>query len=139
MLKAALSRSIPSNVGRLAATLHGPIIGGGLPFHPAALRAAAPSLAVDPPEEQRRFMSKYLSKSATKRLGLTSKRVRRHLNKGYGSTKEGKFVKGNKFRMIKSMMLELVVPDLTGFKLKPYIAASVPREPPEQRAPTPGN
>ena len=63
-----------------------------------------------------RFMSKYLSKSATKRLPLTTKRARKGFYKGNGATKEGHWVKG-KYQMDKDKMLELIVPDLTGFRV----------------------
>jgi hypothetical protein len=80
---------------------------------------------------QMRHMSKYLSKSAGKRLPLTPKHVRKGFYKGNGSTKEGKFTgKAGRFVLDKEMMLELVVPDLTGFQLKPYIARTVPKKPP---------
>mmetsp|Transcript_10125 Transcript_10125/g.20200 ORF Transcript_10125/g.20200 Transcript_10125/m.20200 type:complete len:141 (+) Transcript_10125:4656-5078(+) len=78
-----------------------------------------------------RFMSKYLSKSATKRLPLSPKRAKKGYYKGNGSTKEGYFGKGGKFVVDPSKRLELVVPDLTGFNLKPYVAQKVPRYPPE--------
>mmetsp|Transcript_17032 Transcript_17032/g.16456 ORF Transcript_17032/g.16456 Transcript_17032/m.16456 type:complete len:110 (-) Transcript_17032:378-707(-) len=80
-----------------------------------------------------RFMSKYLSKSATKRLGLTTKRARKGFYKGKGGTTEGHFGKGGRFIIDRSKMLELVVPELEGFKLKPYIAKTVPKWAPEAR------
>lgn len=80
---------------------------------------------------QMRHMSKYLSKSAGKRLPLSPKHVRKGFYKGNGSTKEGRFTgKAGRFVLNKDMMLELVVPDLTGFQLKPYIARTVPKKPP---------
>ena len=66
----------------------------------------------------RRFMSKYLSKSATKRLPLTSKRARKGYYKGNGATKEGRLTSKGKFIVDPSKQLELVVPDLTGFKVR---------------------
>lgn len=83
---------------------------------------------------QVRFMSKYLSKSARKRLPLTTKRASRGgFYKGKGGTKEGRLTSKGKFIVDPLKRLELVVPDLTGFKLKPYIAASVPKYPPEKQ------
>jgi len=78
-------------------------------------------------------MSKYLSKSAGKRLPLSTKHVRKGYYKGKGATKEGTFRgKAGRFVMDKDRMLELIVPDLTGFKLKPYIANTVPKWAPEE-------
>ena len=83
---------------------------------------------------QVRCMSKYLSKSARKRLPLTTKRASRGgFYKGKGATKEGRLTSKGKFIVNPLKRLELVVPDLTGFKLKPYIAASVHKHPPEKR------
>ena len=63
-------------------------------------------------------MSKYLSKAATKRRPLNTKRAGKGYYKGKGSTKEGTFTgRAGRFVMNPSMMLELVVPDLTGFKV----------------------
>ena len=88
---------------------------------------------------QVRFMSKYMSKSARKRMPLTTKRASKGgYYKGKGGTKEGRLTSKGKFIADPLKKLELIVPDLTGFKLKPYIAASVPKKPPELRKdPTP--
>mmetsp|Transcript_930 Transcript_930/g.1278 ORF Transcript_930/g.1278 Transcript_930/m.1278 type:complete len:114 (+) Transcript_930:93-434(+) len=80
-----------------------------------------------------RFMSKYLSKSATKRVPLTTKRARKGFYKGKGGTKEGRLTSKGRFIFDPLKVLNLIVPDLTGFKLKPYIAATVPKLPPEGR------
>lgn len=85
-----------------------------------------------------RFMSKYLSKSRTKRLPLTTKKAGKGFYKGNGATKEGHRIKGGKFRLDPEKMLQLMIPDLEGFKLKPYIASGVPRTAPENRPPPPG-
>lgn len=83
---------------------------------------------------QTRSMSKYLSKAAKKRLPLTTKRASRGgFYKGKGGTKEGRLNSKGRFIVNPLKRLELVIPDLTGFKLKPYIAASVPKFPPEQQ------
>ena len=81
---------------------------------------------------QVRYMSKYMSKSAKKRMPLTTKRASRGgFYKGKGGTKEGRLTSTGKFVVNPLKRLELIVPDLTGFKLKPYVAASVPKYPPE--------
>jgi hypothetical protein len=91
--------------------------------------------------------SKYISKSRTKRLPLTTKRVGKGYNKGNGARKEGVLdSKGNielisvllksafdavvllgRFRLVKDMRTELIVPDLTGFTLKAYVAPGAKR------------
>ncbi len=78
-------------------------------------------------------MSKFLSKAAKKRVPLTSKRARKGFYKGNRATKEGHVNSKGRFIVDKSKRLELIVPDLQGFKLKPYIAATVPKFPPETR------
>ena len=83
--------------------------------------------------ESRRFMSKYLTKAATKRLPLTNKKVKKGYYKGTGATVEGRITSKGKFIADPMKKLQLVVPDLEGFKLKPYIASAVSKLPPEQR------
>lgn len=78
-------------------------------------------------------MSKFLSKAATKRVPLTSKRARKGFYKGNRATKEGHVNSKGRFIVDKSKRLELIVPDLEGFKLKPYIAATAGKFPPETR------
>ena len=113
-------------------------------------------------------MSKYLSKAGKKRLVLTTKRASKGFYKGKGGTKEGRLTSKGKFIVDPMKRLELVVPDLTGFKvrfpycmiswstassvllvnvnvcltfpdrtaplqLKPYIASTVSRFPPEEQ------
>ncbi len=64
-------------------------------------------------------MSKFLSKAATKRKPLTTKRAGKGYYKGNRCTKEGTFSgRAGKFVVDKSSMLELVIPDLTGFKVR---------------------
>jgi large subunit ribosomal protein L41 len=69
-------------------------------------------------QQQQRFMSKYLSKSATKRLPLTTKRAGKGYYKGKGGTKEGKITSKGKFRVDKSKRLQLIVPELEGFMVR---------------------
>lgn len=78
-------------------------------------------------------MSKYLSKAAKKRIPLNTKRVGKGFYKGKGGTKEGRLTSKAKFIVDPLKRLELVVPDLSGFRLKPYIASTVSRFPPEER------
>uniref|UniRef100_A0A7S2PDC7 Uncharacterized protein n=1 Tax=Leptocylindrus danicus TaxID=163516 RepID=A0A7S2PDC7_9STRA len=83
---------------------------------------------------QSRDFSKFLSKSARKRLPLTSKRAKKGYVKGKGCTREGRNTSKGGFVMDPQKMLTLIIPDLEGFKLKPYIAAGVSKVPPEARA-----
>ena len=62
-------------------------------------------------------MSKYISKSAKKRLVLTTKRARKGFYKGNGATKEGRITSKGKFMVDPLKRVELVIPDLTGFKV----------------------
>lgn len=71
--------------------------------------------------------SKYVSKARAKRIPLNTKRVGRGFKKGYGARKEGLISSKGRFRKIKEMCTELVVPDLTGFTLKPYIGPGAKR------------
>ena len=67
--------------------------------------------------QQTRFISKYISKSAKKRLPLTTKRAGKGYYKGKGATKEGKLNSRAQFISDPKKKLELVVPDLEGFKV----------------------
>ena len=78
-------------------------------------------------------MSKYLGESATKRLPLSTKRAKKGYYKGKGCTSEGRLTSKGKFIADPFKKLQLVVPDLEGFKLKPYIAKVVPKRAPELR------
>ncbi|OQS07049.1 hypothetical protein THRCLA_20228 [Thraustotheca clavata] len=60
---------------------------------------------------------------------LTSKRANRRFYKGKGCRNEGVHGKLGGYRMDLTKMLELEVPDLTGFKLKPYVSPLVSRVP----------
>ena len=82
------------------------------------------------------LLSKFLSKSATKRLPLTTKRAGKGYYKGVtGMTKQGRHTSKGKYILDKNKMLEIVPPNLEGFKLRPYVAPSVPRMPPREFAP----
>mmetsp|Transcript_1519 Transcript_1519/g.1519 ORF Transcript_1519/g.1519 Transcript_1519/m.1519 type:complete len:103 (+) Transcript_1519:90-398(+) len=69
--------------------------------------------------------SKYISKSRAKHLPLNTKRAGKGYKKGYGARTEGIVTSKGNFIPVKSMRTQLVVPDLTGFKLKAYVADSV--------------
>ncbi|KAJ1419691.1 hypothetical protein B484DRAFT_400110 [Ochromonadaceae sp. CCMP2298] len=71
--------------------------------------------------------SKYISKSRTKRLPLTTKRVGKGYNKGNGARTEGRVNSKGKFHRVEGMATELIVPDLTGFKLMAYIGVGAKR------------
>jgi hypothetical protein len=66
-----------------------------------------------------RFMSKRLSKGATKRQPLSPKRAGKGFYKGNGSTKEGRITSKARFVMDPLKRLNLIVPDLQGFKVSP--------------------
>jgi len=68
-------------------------------------------------QAQTRHMSKYLSKAGKKRIPLTTKRAGKGFYKGKGGTKEGRLTSKGKFVVDPLKRLELVVPDLTGFKV----------------------
>jgi hypothetical protein len=63
--------------------------------------------------------SKYISKSRTKHLPLNTKRAGKGFKKGYGARTEGRVTSTSKFIPIAAMRTELVVPDLTNFKVSP--------------------
>jgi len=90
-----------------------------LPLHnrPSALYLA----------QQVSFFSKYISKARKKRLPMTTKRVGRGFSKGNGAKKEGIITSKGKFIRVPEKCTELQVPDLTGFKLKAYIAPGLKR------------
>lgn len=92
------------------------------------------ALANLPFYETRRCMSKFLSKSATKRLPLTTKRAGKGYYKGKGCTSEGRLTSKGKFIADPMKKLQLIVPDLTGFTLKPYIARTVAKSPPKDQS-----
>ena len=73
--------------------------------------------------QQTANFSKYISKARTKRLPLTTKRVGKGFYKGKGARTEGRLTSKAKFIPIAEMRTELVMPDLKGFLLKPYVGA----------------
>uniref|UniRef100_A0A8C8SXT6 Mitochondrial ribosomal protein L41 n=1 Tax=Pelusios castaneus TaxID=367368 RepID=A0A8C8SXT6_9SAUR len=68
-----------------------------------------------------------LVRGADRMAEFTSKRGNKYHNKGRGAKKLGYVTLNKKFIKIKEMVPEFVVPDLTGFKLKPYISFQTPK------------
>lgn len=66
---------------------------------------------------QVRWMSKFMTKSATKRQPLSPKRAGKGFYKGTGSTKEGHITSKARFVVDPLKRMQLIVPDLTGFKV----------------------
>lgn len=119
---------IPSSHGATTACANSmDITRSNLPSHPMTNNIRLPF------HETRRCMSKYLSKSAAKRLPLTTKRAKKGYYKGKGGTSEGRLTSKGKFIADPLKKLNLVVPDMKGFTLKPYIARTVSKTPPEKR------
>lgn len=67
-----------------------------------------------------------LVRGADRMSKWTSKRGPRTFNKSRGAKKTGIYTSDRKFVQIKEMVPEFVVPDLTGFKLKPYVNYRAP-------------
>ncbi|XP_007945177.1 39S ribosomal protein L41, mitochondrial [Orycteropus afer afer] len=67
-----------------------------------------------------------LVRGADRMSQWTSKRGPRTFYKGRGAKGTGVRAPGGKFVVIKEMVPELVVPDLSGFRLKPYVSYRVP-------------
>jgi len=65
------------------------------------------------------------SKSRVKRFPMTTKRANKNYYKGNGCRVEGRITSKGRFILDPELCTELVVPDLTNFKLKPYIAHGV--------------
>jgi len=67
---------------------------------------------------QVREMSKYLSRAAKKRIPLNAKFAGKGFYKGKGATKQGTFSgRAGRFVLDRDLLLDLVVPDLTNFKV----------------------
>mmetsp|Transcript_26317 Transcript_26317/g.37714 ORF Transcript_26317/g.37714 Transcript_26317/m.37714 type:complete len:113 (-) Transcript_26317:310-648(-) len=80
-----------------------------------------------------RHFSKFLSRSKAKFIPLTTKRAKKGFYKGKGCTNEGHLTSKGRFVVDWSKRLQLIVPDLAEFNLKPYIAKTVSKFPPETR------
>ena len=97
-------------------------------FRPATLARAAlvttqggrtvPKVLAPWGEQPTRSMSKYLSKAAAKRVPLNTKHARKGFYKGKGGRTEGRLTKNGNFIVDPAKRLELVVPDLTEFKVR---------------------
>lgn len=68
-----------------------------------------------------------LVRGADRMAEFTSKRGSRTHNKGRGARPTGLNLSSGKFITIKAMIPEFVVPNLEGFKLKPYVSYRAPR------------
>ncbi|NXJ76414.1 RM41A protein, partial [Trogon melanurus] len=77
-------------------------------------------------------LARGLVRGADRLSPFTSKRGPRSYNKGRGAKRPGVLTANRKFILIKEMVPEFVVPDLEGFKLKPYVSYRAPEgsEPP---------
>mmetsp|Transcript_109784 Transcript_109784/g.236204 ORF Transcript_109784/g.236204 Transcript_109784/m.236204 type:complete len:105 (+) Transcript_109784:46-360(+) len=71
--------------------------------------------------------SKYISKSRAKHLPLTTKRAGKGYYKGNRCRSEGRITSKARFVVDPNKRTELMVPDLTGFKLRAYVAPGVKR------------
>jgi hypothetical protein len=65
--------------------------------------------------------SKYISKSRAKHLPLNTKFAGKGYKKGYGARRQGRNTSKGTFVTILSRRTELVVPDLTNFKVHLYL------------------
>jgi hypothetical protein len=72
-------------------------------------------------------LHKYISKSRTKRLPLTTKRAGKGYYKGNRSRKEGHITTKGRFVKDIRRCTELVVPDLSNFSLRAYIGPGIKR------------
>jgi hypothetical protein len=70
------------------------------------------------PSYQIASFSKYISKSRAKHLPLNTKRAGKGYKKGYGARTEGIVTSKAKFIPVAAMRTELVVPDLSDFKVR---------------------
>ncbi|XP_073455922.1 large ribosomal subunit protein mL41 [Aquarana catesbeiana] len=57
---------------------------------------------------------------------ITSKMGPNAFNRGRGSKKTGYLTSNHKFVKVKEMVPQFIVPDLTGFKLRPYVSYKAP-------------
>ncbi|KAM8865718.1 large ribosomal subunit protein mL41 [Synchiropus picturatus] len=72
-------------------------------------------------------LARGLVRGADRMSEFTSKRGSRTHNKGRGARPTGLKVSSSKFLAIPAMIPEFVVPDLEGFKLKPYVSYRAPK------------
>uniref|UniRef100_A0A8C5R4C0 Mitochondrial ribosomal protein L41 n=1 Tax=Leptobrachium leishanense TaxID=445787 RepID=A0A8C5R4C0_9ANUR len=67
-----------------------------------------------------------LVRGADRTAAITGKRGPKSFNRGRGSKITGYRTSSRKFVMVKEMVPEIIVPDLTGFKLRPYVSYKAP-------------
>lgn len=72
-----------------------------------------------------RHFSKYFSRAQTKRQPLNTKWAKKGYVKGKGCRSTGWHTSKGKYIIDKKKLVEFVVPDLSNFKLKPYVATTV--------------
>ncbi|XP_069729297.1 large ribosomal subunit protein mL41 [Phaenicophaeus curvirostris] len=71
-------------------------------------------------------LARGLVRGADRLSPFTSKRGPRSFNKGRGAKRLGVLTSNKKFLLIREMVPCFVVPDLRGFKLKPYVSYRAP-------------
>ncbi|NXL97452.1 RM41 protein, partial [Tyrannus savana] len=71
-------------------------------------------------------LARGLVRGADRMSPFTSKRGPRTFNKGRGAKNLGVLTSSKKFLLVKEMVPEFVVPDLTDFKLRPYVSYRAP-------------
>lgn len=84
-------------------------------YTPSAAAAPSPWLPVQPLCAE---YSKIYGRSRSKRLPMTTKRAKKGYYKGNACTQEGRHTSKGGYVMDRSLMLELAVPSLTGFKVR---------------------
>ncbi|XP_020378186.1 39S ribosomal protein L41, mitochondrial [Rhincodon typus] len=72
-------------------------------------------------------LARGLVRGADRTAELTSKRGPRSFYKSRGAKSAGIITSSGKFIKIRKMVPELVVPNLEGFKLKPYVSYKAPQ------------
>eukprot|EP00640_Fibrocapsa_japonica_P010063 CAMPEP_0113935662 /NCGR_PEP_ID=MMETSP1339-20121228/2780_1 /TAXON_ID=94617 /ORGANISM="Fibrocapsa japonica" /LENGTH=89 /DNA_ID=CAMNT_0000937893 /DNA_START=24 /DNA_END=293 /DNA_ORIENTATION=+ /assembly_acc=CAM_ASM_000762 len=71
--------------------------------------------------------SKYISRAARKRLPMISKWGNKNFYKGKGGRKHGRLTSKGAFVVDRKAMINFLVPELSGFKLLPYVAVTTPK------------
>ncbi|KAM5146425.1 large ribosomal subunit protein mL41 [Mantella aurantiaca] len=67
-----------------------------------------------------------LVRTSNRMAEITSKMGPNSFNRGRGAKKTGYLTRSHKFIKVKEMVPQFIVPDLTGFKLKPYVSYKAP-------------
>ncbi|KAG9472555.1 large ribosomal subunit protein mL41 [Eleutherodactylus coqui] len=71
-------------------------------------------------------------RGSNRMVEITGKMGPRGFNKGRGAKRVGYLTRFRKFVKVKEMVPEFVVPDLSGFKLRPYVSCRAPEGTEEQ-------